>query len=592
MSDELNTLNEKLIQACIDEDVQAVESLLAQGANPNFLTLRDRSDWDDDIFPRYYQSPLDLLASYRSDYNHEKAVKIAKLLLQYGADVNGRTEFTTPLHGAIGSEGIYPLVKVLLENGADVHKQIDFGYNVLHLACGGFGSFAEPEIVDLLVEYGVTSDLNVQSDKDKSTPLHIAVSYNEGAYPKKERLTIIQKLVSLGADLTIFNSENKTVLMLAQNRIDLKKAIIKGLIEGAINNTIDNETAQQIINKLPQYDLRDLNELMQDDHEIARIDIINEIIENYLLAVYPDHVLEYKLHQACSSNGFDMGYDIDVSKIKELLEQGADPNFSDFSLFTKENQIPALNVLAKCVCRPMDITYTATQLLLEYGANPNSVDSNGNTALHKYAASQGGDYCAAYGVNLLAEYAADINIQNANGDTAAHLLFNDLSRPYHFRGEYQSLLQAFYELAKLGADFTITNNQGKSVLELGQDYEALMDIINPQPALPAPEPIVAIIETTSDHEINNILDNIDSDVVQSIQQTQSVPLSLNDVISDNNIIGLEDNHAETPSVPDINHAVTTAEVICAPTPTSSWLSTYMPNFISQWFVTPQPEVNC
>jgi hypothetical protein len=66
--------------------------------------------------------------------DEEKAVRVAELLIKYGADVNARGEFTNnkaPLHYAV-EKGWLKMVAVLLRNGASPNIEDDFGRTPLY----------------------------------------------------------------------------------------------------------------------------------------------------------------------------------------------------------------------------------------------------------------------------------------------------------------------------------------------------------------------------------------------------------------------------------------------------------------------------
>ena len=91
--------------------------------------------------------------------------EIAKLLIEYGADVNAIGIGTSPLHWAC-HRGNTEMAKLLIEHGADVNAS-EYGRTQLHRAI----DMCEREIVKLLIEYG--ADVNAK-DESGWTPLDIA----------------------------------------------------------------------------------------------------------------------------------------------------------------------------------------------------------------------------------------------------------------------------------------------------------------------------------------------------------------------------------------------------------------------------------
>jgi ankyrin repeat protein len=112
-------------------------------------------------------------------------LEIVKVLLENGADVNGRVKSgDAPLHYAV--ENLHPeVIKYLLEKGADVNAQDEFGITPLHQAIDVEAEYAKhlydngdpyssPTILvsNLLIEAG--ADVNTKTKKGE-TPLRWAL---------------------------------------------------------------------------------------------------------------------------------------------------------------------------------------------------------------------------------------------------------------------------------------------------------------------------------------------------------------------------------------------------------------------------------
>lgn len=151
------------LHACIFRPKLA-ELLLQHHANPNEI------DNDD-----HRIAPLHLAAESGD-------VQTASILLQYGADVNLRSRWGTPLHHALGSHEKYStehglnMVKLLLEWGAEINAPIDPEtdcWTPLHQACSE-GLLGE---VQFLLDKGANPALG----KDGLTPLVVAQSMGHQA---------------------------------------------------------------------------------------------------------------------------------------------------------------------------------------------------------------------------------------------------------------------------------------------------------------------------------------------------------------------------------------------------------------------------
>jgi len=123
--------------------------------------------------------PLTMRGFYLDNFDNQ--LKIAKLLIENGADVNYKEEMLvdskgnlfgeawTPLTKAIKSEQYY-LVKFLIENGADVNLANGNGQTPLTTAVDG-DIFSSDVFAKLLVENG--ADVNLANARGQ-TPLSIA----------------------------------------------------------------------------------------------------------------------------------------------------------------------------------------------------------------------------------------------------------------------------------------------------------------------------------------------------------------------------------------------------------------------------------
>ena len=70
----------------------------------------------------------------RAVHQMQYAIRLAKMLIEYGADVNRETPYGTPLMNASTNEWNKDIIKMLLENGADVNKKDRNGRTALFYA--------------------------------------------------------------------------------------------------------------------------------------------------------------------------------------------------------------------------------------------------------------------------------------------------------------------------------------------------------------------------------------------------------------------------------------------------------------------------
>ncbi len=127
----------------------------------------------------------------------ENQLDAVEFLFLKGADLNTKNEFgDTPITEAT-SLGHFDMVKFLLENGAKI-DQLPGGDPIIHEAVRS----GDPEIVDLLVNYGV--DINA-TDFLGCTPLHESAS-------EDEFLDVTKYLVNKGVNIDALDGFNCTPL--------------------------------------------------------------------------------------------------------------------------------------------------------------------------------------------------------------------------------------------------------------------------------------------------------------------------------------------------------------------------------------------
>jgi len=127
-----------IAEAALANDLTILKALLEVGADPNFKQ------------EEVNQSPLTFAVE-------EENLEAAKLLVQYGADVNPKTSLCfTPFYEAICSSSP-EMARFLLESGVDPNTTDEDGYTLLEAA----KDFDETEIIRLLKEAGAKDEGSV-----------------------------------------------------------------------------------------------------------------------------------------------------------------------------------------------------------------------------------------------------------------------------------------------------------------------------------------------------------------------------------------------------------------------------------------------
>lgn len=146
---------------------------------------------------------------FSGKYTDEEGVAMAKIFLEYGADINGGKlidKQDTPLVAA-SSLHADQLAVFYIDNGADINHPGCHGGTALHWAawCG------RDKVVQRLIQEG--AEINKISADFKATPLFWAVHGLKSGDTNRlpNYLTCVRLLIEAGADKNIPNEEGKMV---------------------------------------------------------------------------------------------------------------------------------------------------------------------------------------------------------------------------------------------------------------------------------------------------------------------------------------------------------------------------------------------
>lgn len=250
----------------LERRIQIMTLLLKAGANPNVFYKIDVSIFQDDEIDNRVLDEMEIralelnravfatmaeksLLELVTTSKKECSLRVARLLLENGADVNTRTgiDHSEPLINLLIVQRRIDMIKLLIEKGADL--------NIKYRGCGGslgvlflmyhmYAAYVqEPFVnfVNLLLDNG--ADINSSTvlrsfNKDDNMPRHIFTPLMQVVKFSKPEIILIQLLIDRGADVNL--KTNTTALHVAafSNNIEIINLLLK---YGANPNITDDE---------------------------------------------------------------------------------------------------------------------------------------------------------------------------------------------------------------------------------------------------------------------------------------------------------------------------------------------------------------
>ncbi len=186
--------------ACRDGNIDKVQLLIKNGVNVN---TRDEN---------HGMTPL-LIVCYSLPISYSLSIKIARLLLDNGAEVNQTNkDGTTPLYITC-QKGHVDMARLLLEKGAKVNQTNKYGITPLLIACHK----GHVDTARLLLEKGAEVD---QTDKYDCTPLWIAC--------QKGHVDTARLLLDNGAEVNLADRNGYTPLHVAceKDQVDIARLLL------------------------------------------------------------------------------------------------------------------------------------------------------------------------------------------------------------------------------------------------------------------------------------------------------------------------------------------------------------------------------
>ena len=443
--------------ACKKGQIDTIDVLIKLGADINM------TDPDGNTY---------LLKAVREDYSKE----VVQAIINKGGDVNAVNNNYVSALGMACQKGQIDTIDVLIKLGADINKTDPDGNTYLLKAVREDYS---KEVVQAIINNG--GNVNATNNNCVSA-LGIAC--------QKGQIDTIDVLITLGADINKTDPDGNTYLHKAVQEYYSHK-VVQTIIDHGVNvNTRNktNETALMISTRM-----RDRNNINMLLKARANLDIVNTDHDSHLYLVFTKGWRKEVLHAMvdqgiylkATNNKHETALSVPCSsRIEEaicaILSTGADPNivyadgdtylhkavYQDFSKEVLQALVDhGVNVNARNDCNKTALSAAfslrnedAVRVILTAGADPNIVDADGDTCLHKavyhafskeviqaliyYGVNVNGrnDYnqtalsLAASkrnedAISILLTAGADPNIVDAFGDTCLHkAVFQDCSK--------------------------------------------------------------------------------------------------------------------------------------------------------------------
>ncbi len=487
--------------AAMHNDPAVTRAVIAAGAEPN---QRDNTG----------------LTALHWAANKNPNPQIIDTLISLGADPNLRRaddSNVTTLNMALFNRNP-TVVSALLAGGADPFQNSQYDRNVLHWAAS---MDAPPQVIETLLE--AIGDVEVRDDMMQSTPLHFAAQNGD------DPATVIL-LLELGADIQAKDWRNNSPLHRAIEKNNTTQ-IAALLAQGADPNAAGAggitpmHYAGKYAQNMDMFDMLvnaggDINARAPEDaetplHHAAEYNDYPDVVQ-HMLALGADADAMDRYGTRPLSDAARASETVDVVRL--LLDATSDTTAASHSggtalqsalRFNKNAEIVALLIENAGTINPTALhlatgasnhSYDVVASLLDAGADPNALDEDGDTALHK-AFEFDADPTV---IEALMAAGADVTIKGNNGNTPLHLISsktevmnfiqvfvaagadvnaqNDLGSTLLHRLSYRGSADAIGTALAAGADADLQNSSGSTALHLAikSEYDrsqAVVDLI-------------------------------------------------------------------------------------------------------------------
>jgi ankyrin repeat protein len=413
-------------------------------------------------------------------------VAAARQLVRQPQAVNAtEPDGTTALMWAVRNDS-QPIATLLLDAGANVNAVNRYGVSALSIAA----SQANPAAVEMLLKAGADPQTAEATLPDGQTLLMLAA--------RTGNAEILKRLIKWGGNVNAVERRNGTSAVMWAAIGDHAEAVQTLVAAGADPNARSLET------RYPHTPPAVVGDKLEEGVSYVGQTVLPK--GNWTALMYAARDGAAKSARVLARSGADLNVTdpdgtsallfaiinghYDVAGV--LLEEGADPDVSDRTGMTPLYAAVDMHTLGSTFGRPdpdpsvIDGSVSAIELLLEYGANPNStlrtkvlkrVYNAGDARLGEGStpfmrAARGGDVAV---MRLLLEYGADPALTEKNGATPIMLAASITTRGnYPDRGSEQSAIQAIKLCLDRGLDVNATNGAGDTAVHLAIGSAAIV----------------------------------------------------------------------------------------------------------------------
>lgn len=324
-------------------------------------------------------------------------MKILKLLLEKGADINAQDADGNTLLNHAAINGRFKVAKFLLDKKADYTIKNSEGKAPIDIAIAN----ERLDIALILLEKSI--DIDLYDDLRMDSILNLLIKAKGSS--KEKCLSILEILINHGANINVEDAEGVPLIyrMLEDGNDELEELYKKAdfhLINKKKN--YNNEFIKFLLQREVDYSYRDKdgNTLLHLAAKYTNLKIVQTFLAHGLEANATNFLGETPLHLAVKTHDY-------VQIARALIAGGANVNAQD-----NDGNTP-LHKIIECEQHLRVNRYHTLCALLEAGADPNIANNQGTTPINY----KDGYHLGIYTVEKLLEHGADVHAEDKKGNS-------------------------------------------------------------------------------------------------------------------------------------------------------------------------------